>query len=133
MGELVRHHAAQLAVGQDLQDAGGGRHRGVLVESWREAPPLAFVFSMLGFFIGPIYPTIVSLVLSRLEKARHPSMTGLIIVFSALGGTTGSFIVGFISRSFSTHDAFFYPLLPMTLLGVLLIPYRRLTAPEVAA
>ena len=55
-------------------------------------------------------------------------MTGLIIVFSALGGTTGSFIVGFISRSFSTHDAFFYPLLPMMVLGLLLVPYRRLAA-----
>ena len=100
---------------------------GPTVQSWREAPPLAFVFSCMGFFIGPIYPTIVSIVLSRLEKASHPAMTGLIIVFSALGGTTGSFIVGFISRSFSTHNAFFYPLIPMTLLGALLIPYRRLT------
>jgi MFS transporter, FHS family, glucose/mannose:H+ symporter len=101
---------------------------GVLVESWQGIPPLAFVFPLLGFFIGPIYPTIVSLVLSRLEKPRHSSMTGLIIVFSALGGTTGSLVVGFISRSFSTHDAFFYPLIPMTLLGLLLVPYRRLTA-----
>jgi FHS family glucose/mannose:H+ symporter-like MFS transporter len=75
----------------------------------------------------------VSLVLSRLEKARHPAMTGLIIIFSALGGTTGSFIVGFISRSLSTHDAFFYPLLPMALLGLLLVPYRRLTAPPAMA
>ncbi len=95
--------------------------------TWREAPPLALVFSCMGFFIGPIYPTIVSIVLTRLEKARHPAMTGLIIVFSALGGTTGSFVVGFISRSLSTHDAFYYPLVPMTLLGLLLIPYRRLT------
>jgi fucose permease len=97
------------------------------VSSLWQAPPLALVFSCMGFFIGPIYPTIVSIVLSRLEKPRHPAMTGLIIVFSALGGTTGSFIVGFISRSFSTHDAFFYPLVPMVLLGALLIPYRRLS------
>ena len=109
------------------------RQGGALVESWQGIPPLAFAFPLLGFFIGPIYPTIVSLVLSRLEKPRHSSMTGLIIVFSALGGTTGSLIVGFISRSFSTHDAFFYPLIPMTLLGLLLVPYRRLTASPAAA
>lgn len=95
--------------------------------SWSEAPVLALAFSCMGFFIGPIYPTIVSIVLTRLEKARHPAMTGLIIVFSALGGTTGSFVVGFISRSLSTHDAFFYPLVPMALLGLLLVPYHRLT------
>jgi len=88
---------------------------------------LAFVFSVMGFFIGPIYPTIVSIVLSRLEKPRHAAMTGLIIIFSALGGTTGSFVVGFISRSFSTHDAFFFPLIPMAILGLLLIPYKRLS------
>ncbi len=96
------------------------------VETWSQVPMLALVFSVMGFFIGPIYPTIVSIVLSKLEKPRHAAMTGLIIIFSALGGTTGSFIVGFISRSFSTHDAFFYPLIPMTLLGLLLIPYKRL-------
>jgi MFS transporter, FHS family, glucose/mannose:H+ symporter len=105
-----------------------GRQGGATVESWTEAPALALAFSCMGFFIGPIYPTIVSIVLGRLEKARHPAMTGLIIVFSALGGTTGSFIVGFISRRFTTHDAFFFPLVPMALLGLLLVPYRRLTA-----
>ncbi len=97
------------------------------VTTWSQVPLLAFVFSVMGFFIGPIYPTIVSIVLSKLEKPRHAAMTGLIIIFSALGGTTGSFIVGFISRSFSTHDAFYYPLIPITLLGLLLIPYKRLT------
>ena len=55
-----------------------------------------------------------------------PPLTGLIIIFSALGGTTGSFVVGFISRSFSTHDAFYFPLIPITLLALMLIPYKRL-------
>lgn len=96
-------------------------------EQWYQAPPLALVFSMMGFFIGAIYPTIVSIVLSKLEKGRHAAMTGLIIVFSALGGTTGSFVVGFISRSFSTHNAFFFPLLPITLLAILLIPYKKVS------
>ncbi len=108
-----------------------GRPAGA-VETWGEIPALAFAFSVMGFFIGPIYPTIVSIVLSKLEKGRHAAMTGLIIIFSALGGTTGSFIVGFISRSFSTHDAFFYPLIPMTLLGLLLLPYKRLSDRTVA-
>ncbi len=89
-------------------------------------PTLALVFSGLGFFIGATYPTIVSIVLSRLQKPRHAAMAGLIIVFSALGGTTGSFVVGFISRSLSTHDAFYFPLIPMGLLALLLVPYRRL-------
>ncbi len=97
------------------------------IDSWFQVPPLAWTFSVMGFFIGAIYPTIVSIVLSKLEKARHAPMTGLIIIFSALGGTTGSFVVGFISRSFSTHNAFFFPLIPITLLALMLIPYRKLS------
>lgn len=102
------------------------------VDAWYEAPVSAFALSAVGLFLGPIYPTIVSAVLGRLEPSRHSAMTGLIIVFSALGGATGSFIVGVLSRSFSTHDAFFFPLVPMALLAALLLPYNRLirAAPE---
>lgn len=96
-------------------------------ENWYQAPPLAFVFSMVGFFIGPIYPTICSIVLSKLERERHSSMTGLIIIFSALGGTSGSMIIGLFSQNFSVHNAFFFPLVPITLLAFMLIPYKKLS------
>lgn len=96
-------------------------------ENWYQAPPLAFIFSMVGFFIGPIYPTICSIVLSKLERGRHSSMTGLIIIFSALGGTSGSMIIGYFSQNFSVHNAFYFPLVPITLLAFILIPYKRLS------
>lgn len=96
-------------------------------ENWYQAPPLAFVFSMVGFFIGPIYPTICSIVLSKLERGRHSSMTGLIIIFSALGGTSGSMIIGYFSENFSVHNAFYFPLVPITLLAFMLIPYKKLS------
>ncbi len=96
-------------------------------ENWYEAPPLAFIFSMVGFFLGPIYPTICSIILSKLEKVRHSAMTGLIIIFSALGGTSGSLMIGFLSQRFSTHNAFFFPLIPITVLALVLIPYKKLS------
>ncbi len=96
-------------------------------ESWYQASPLAFIFSMVGFFLGPIYPTICSIVLSKLEKERHSSMTGLIIIFSALGGTSGSMIIGFFSENFSVHNAFYFPLVPITLLAFMLIPYKKIS------
>jgi MFS transporter, FHS family, glucose/mannose:H+ symporter len=95
--------------------------------SWLGTPALAYVFSLVGFFLGPIYPTISSIVLSRLEKSRHSAMTGLIIIFSALGGTTGSLLLGFFSQRYSTHDAFYFPLVPITLLALILLPYKRLS------
>ena len=96
-------------------------------ESWYQAPPLAFILSLIGFFIGPVYPTICSIVLSKLEKVHHSSMTGLIIIFSALGGTSGSLIIGLISQNFNVHTAFYYPLIPITLLFLILTPYKKLS------
>ncbi len=96
-------------------------------ENWYEAPIAAYVFSMVGFFIGPIYPTICSIVLSKLEKVRQSPMTGLIVIFSALGGTFGSLTIGYFSQHFNTHDAFFFPLIPMVLLALMLIPYKKLS------
>ena len=95
--------------------------------NWYEAPPLAFVFSLVGFFLGPIYPTISSIVLSKLEKIHHSSMTGLLIIFSALGGTSGSLIIGIVSQQLNVHNAFLFPVVPITLLALMLIPYRKLS------
>ena len=96
-------------------------------EYWFQAPGLAFALSFIGFFLGPIYPTICSIVLSKLEKIHHSSMTGLIIIFSALGGTTGSLIIGLISDNFNVHTAFYFPIIPISLLILVLIPYKRLS------
>ncbi len=96
-------------------------------EYWFQAPVLAFVLSFVGFFLGPIYPTICSIILSRLKKIHHSSMTGLIIIFSALGGTTGSLIIGVISDNFNVHTAFYFPIIPITLLALILIPYNILS------
>ncbi|MEJ2342845.1 MAG: MFS transporter, partial [Gemmatimonadales bacterium] len=57
-----------------------------MVTSWLEAPRLAFLFSVVGFFLGPIYPTINSIVLTKMPKAQQAAMTGLFIIFSVVRG-----------------------------------------------
>jgi fucose permease len=99
----------------------------VALANWYDASPLAFAFSAVGFFLGPIYPTICSVVLSKLEKIHHSSMTGLLMIFSALGGTSGSLVVGFVSQRLSVHNAFFFPVVPIVLLSVMLVVYKRLS------
>ncbi|HEY1034814.1 MAG TPA: MFS transporter [Pseudoxanthomonas sp.] len=84
--------------------------------SWWNAPAAAYVFPLIGLLMAPIYPTINSVVLSALPKARHAAMTGLIVVFSALGGTTGSFITGQLFAHFDGTRAFYLLLVPMALL-----------------
>ena len=94
---------------------------GAPITGWGNAPIAAFVFPIIGLLIAPIYPTINSLILSKLPIHQHATMSGLIVVFSALGGTTGSIITGHIFESFGGETAFYFSLVPMGVLIVLLI------------
>lgn len=94
--------------------------------SWFNAPLVVYIFPLMGIFLAPIYPTINSVVLSALPKYLHSSMSGLIVVFSALGGTTGSIITGHIFEAYGGKDAFYFSLLPIALLCVALILLNRI-------
>ena len=52
-------------------------------------------------------------------------MSGLIVVFSALGGTTGSIITGNVFERFDGQTAFYLSLIPMVLLLVVVIFFRK--------
>ena len=92
---------------------------------WLHAPLQVFILPAAGFFFAPIYPTLNSVVLSALPQKKQAPMTGLIIAFSALGGTLGSFITGQIFSHFGGHNAFSLTLVPITLLGLSLIMLRK--------
>ncbi|MET0655452.1 MAG: MFS transporter, partial [Pseudoxanthomonas sp.] len=94
-------------------------------EGWWHAPAVAFVFPLLGLFMAPIYPAINSVVLSALPKARHAGMTGLIVVFSALGGTTGSFVTGQVFARMGGETAFYLSLIPMAFLLLAIFLLKR--------
>jgi len=94
-------------------------------DGWRHAPAAAFALPLIGLFLAPIYPTINSVVLSALPRHRHAPMTGLIVVFSALGGTTGSFLTGQLFARVGGQGAFYLTLLPMALLAVAVLALRR--------
>lgn len=99
---------------------------GSAATGWGDAPLAAFVFPVIGFFLAPIYPAINSLILSSLPKHKHGLMAGLIIIFSALGGTTGSIITGNIFGKFGGETAFYFSLVPISILLVGLFFFRRL-------
>ena len=96
------------------------------VTGWGNAPLAAFVFPLIGLLLAPIYPAINSIILSTLPVNKHGLMSGLIIIFSALGGTTGSIITGNIFQSLGGQKAFYFSLVPMTILVVCLFLFRRL-------
>ena len=95
--------------------------------NWGNAPLGAYLFPLMGIFLAPIYPTINSVILSSLPKYLHSSMSGLIVVFSALGGTTGSIITGHIFESFTGQTAFYLSLIPMTILMICLVFLNKLS------
>jgi fucose permease len=92
--------------------------------SWAHAPLAAFMLPMIGLFMAPIYPAINSVILSSLPKERHAAMAGLIVVFSALGGTTGSFITGQVFARFGGEAAFMLTLAPMAAIMLALFALR---------
>jgi fucose permease len=96
--------------------------------SWLNAPFVVYLFPVMGIFLSPIYPTINSVILSALPKHMHSSMSGLIVVFSALGGTTGSIITGHVFDWFDGQTAFYFSLIPMALLLISLQIYNKKNA-----
>lgn len=97
------------------------------ITSITDVPTLGFILPLIGLFIAPIYPLLNSTVLSSLPKNLHSPMSGLIIIFSALGGTIGSRIVGELFESIGGANAFYFLLIPMILLIVFVLLIDKLS------
>lgn len=100
---------------------------------WFNAPVAAYIFPLIGVFMAPIYPIVSSVVLSALPRDKHAAMVGLMVIFSALGGTIGSLITGVVFDAFSGQTAFYLVLAPLTLIGFALVQLNRLTSAQRAA
>lgn len=91
-----------------------------------DVPFLGFILPLIGLFIAPIYPLLNSTVLSHLPKNLHSPMSGLIIIFSALGGTLGSRIVGTLFEHVGGVKAFYFLIIPIILLIITVFIIRKL-------
>ncbi len=98
---------------------------GIEVTTWTQVPIAAFVFPLIGFFLAPVYPAINSEILSSLPKNKHGTMSGLIVFFSAIGGTLGSITTGFIFQMYGGQTAFYFSLIPISILIIGLIVFRK--------
>ncbi|WP_404343708.1 MFS transporter [Pseudoalteromonas mariniglutinosa] len=100
---------------------------GSQISSVFDVPFAAYMLPLIGFFMAPLYPLLNSVMLSSLAKHQHAAMTGLIVVFSALGGTTGSVITGLVFDKFSGQYAFYLTLVPIGLLLVSVSIFKKMT------
>ncbi len=96
------------------------------INSMGDVPIIAYVFPLIGFFLAPIYPMVNSYVLSATEKSFHSPMASLLVFFSAIGGTLGSRLVGYLFKSIGGGKAFYFSLIPMTVLIICLFVFKRL-------
>lgn len=94
---------------------------------WFSAPAAAYLIPLIGLLMAPIYPVINSVALSSLPKPSHAPMTGLIVIFSALGGTVGSRITAIVFSRFDGIHAFYFSLVPMSLILISLFFFKRET------
>ena len=98
------------------------------INSLQDVPVIAYVFPLIGFFLAPIYPLINSYVLSATEKTFHSPMASLLVFFSAIGGTLGSRLVGYLfkNKDIGGQKAFYFSLIPMAVLIICLYLFKRL-------
>jgi FHS family glucose/mannose:H+ symporter-like MFS transporter len=96
------------------------------ISGWLNAPVAAYIFPLIGFLLAPVYPAINSVILSSLPKPKHGVMSGLIIIFSAIGGTTGSLITGYIFDKYDGPTAFYFTLVPIGILLISLSIFKKL-------
>jgi fucose permease len=94
---------------------------------WWKAPWVVYIFPLMGLFLAPIYPTVNSVILSSLPTHQHSSMSGLIVVFSALGGTTGSLITGSLFEWVGGKTAFYFSLIPIFVLAACLLALNKMS------
>jgi fucose permease len=95
------------------------------IESFKDIPVIAYVFPLIGLFFAPIYPLVNSFVLSATEKVLHSPMASLLVFFSAIGGTLGSRLVGYLFKNIGGQKAFYFSLIPMSVLLLCLFFFYR--------
>ena len=97
----------------------------VSINNWLDAPLVAYMFPLIGLLLAPVYPAINSVILSSLPLRQQGPMSGLIVIFSALGGTSGSIITGHIFEAYGGQTAFYFSLIPIAILIISLIFFNR--------
>lgn len=105
-----------------------GNVSGTRVSEIANLPLAAYLFPMIGFFLAPLYPLVSSTVLSNTEKEMQSPLAGILVFSSAIGGTLGSLIIGFLFDSIGGSKVFYLSLVPMVIIFVLLFSLNRLSS-----
>ena len=106
---------------------------GTPVTTWAAAPFAAFLLQLIGFCLSPVSPALTSVILSALPARQHAPMAGLIVIFSALGGTSGSILPGTLFELVGGQSAFYFSLVPIALITSARCFVKRLSDQQLEA
>ena len=95
----------------------------ISINSWSQLPVVAYLIPLTGFFLGPVYPTFCSTIITAHPKKQHVAVSA-IILFSALGGTIGARIIGGAFENIGGINAMKIPIIPLIFLLILVLPYE---------
>ena len=95
------------------------------VSRWADAPAATWLLAAIGFFMAPLYPTLNSVVLSAIPRERQAGLIGLIVVFSALGGTTGSRMVAVLFSAIPDAQVLYSLLPPIAGIALVVVGLHR--------
>eukprot|EP01060_Flectonema_neradi_P012450 TRINITY_DN19264_c0_g1_i1.p1 TRINITY_DN19264_c0_g1~~TRINITY_DN19264_c0_g1_i1.p1 ORF type:complete len:450 (+),score=51.51 TRINITY_DN19264_c0_g1_i1:78-1352(+) len=84
-----------------------------------------FVVPCVGFFLAPVYPSLTSAVMSSIPKNQQPSLTGLVTMASAVGGSSGSLMTGVVFAKLNGIVAFSMSLPPLLFISILVHALRK--------
>lgn len=117
VAEIIIYYGIPITLSVDLEG----------VNSITNIPLKFYTFSLVGLFLAPIYPNLNSVILSSTPVNLHSHMTGLIIIFSAVGGTLGSRFIGYLTDEFGVTYAFDRLFIPIAMLLLCVLMLRVLT------
>ena len=91
------------------------------------APIIAFALPLLGLFIGPVYPTITSTLLSKIPAHDHSIIMSMLMIVVAIVDSSSARVVGDLFGSYGGITAISVSVLfPLAILLVLILPYAIL-------
>lgn len=97
------------------------------VSTMADLPLVSFLFPMIGLFLAPLYPLVSSAVLSGVKKEQHSPLAGILVFFSAIGGTSGSLIIGYMFDKFGGDKVFYLSLIPMVIILISLFRLNKIS------
>jgi MFS transporter, FHS family, glucose/mannose:H+ symporter len=99
---------------------------GANAKSFFQLPLIAFGITLIGFFIGSVYP-LASSIMTSFPKKYHALIISLIMILGSFFDSTSSKIVGILFAFIGGINAFSYAILiPL----ICIIPYYNLTAKQ---